>query len=66
MVSDSMNYKATQDRLNLYEWRVEAIDEKSGEQVYLAIFTGPWAMEQARECAAWLTKSTQPPRPPHR
>jgi hypothetical protein len=58
-----MTYKATQDRLNLrlnlYEWRVEAIDEKSGEQVYLAIFTGPWAMNQAREYAAWLTRSIQ-------
>lgn len=54
-----MEYEAVQDRLNPYDWRVEAIDEQAEGQVYVAIFTGPKAKERAKEYAAWKAESAQ-------
>lgn len=34
------------------EWRVEAIDSADG-QVYVAIFSGPYAQKRAQEYARW-------------
>lgn len=52
-----MEYEVIQDRLNLGDWRVEAIDHENDGQVYVSIFSGPKAKEQAQEYAAWKAES---------
>lgn len=38
------------------EWFVEATDEESVGEVYVALFSGPGARERAKEYAAWKNK----------
>ena len=53
-----MKYEATASKDVPEEYRVEAIDSKSGE-CYVVIFSGPDAEERALEYAAF--KNTQVP-----
>lgn len=54
-----MNYEGFRDKTGLSDWRVEAIDSKSGD-VFVAIFCGPLAKERALEYAAF--KNDEVPR----
>ena len=47
-----MKFEVQQDTKFPNEWRVEAIDNKSGD-IYVAVFGGPEAEERAREYATW-------------
>jgi hypothetical protein len=47
-----MNYEVAPDKEFPNEWRVEAIDSKTGD-IYVAIFSGPDSEQRAREYAAW-------------
>lgn len=46
----SITHEIAQDTVASSDWRVEAIDSKSGD-VFVAIFCGPLAEERAREYA---------------
>ena len=46
-------YKAFPDREVDDDWRVEMIDYDSDGSIYVAIFSGPEAMERAQEYAIW-------------
>jgi len=46
----SITHEVVQDRVAPADWRVEAIDSKSGD-VFVTIFCGPLAEERAREYA---------------
>jgi hypothetical protein len=48
-----VDYEVSASRGVADEWRVEAIDEGSEGQVYVAIFSGPRARERAEEYAEW-------------
>lgn len=43
-----MQYTVTKDQKTMDTWRVEAIDEKSDGEVYVAIFSGPNAEKSSR------------------
>ena len=46
----SLHFEAVRDRLRPSEWRVEAINSKTGD-VFVAIFCGPLAKERAEDYA---------------
>ena len=46
----SLHYEAVRDRVRPSEWRVEAINSKTGD-VFVAIFCGPLSRERATEYA---------------
>ena len=52
----ALQYKALQDKAASMEWRVEAIDSKSGD-VFVAIFCGPLAETRANEYADFKNHS---------
>ncbi len=47
-----MQYEVMADPEFPNDWRVEAIDRKSGD-IYVAVFSGPDAEQRAREYAEW-------------
>jgi len=47
-----MEYEVSADKDFPQDWRVEAIDIKTGD-VYVAVFSGPHAEQRAREYASW-------------
>ncbi len=56
---DNMNYEVVADKDFPAEWRVEAIDNKSGD-IHVAVFSGPNAEQQAHQYMAW--KNHEPPK----
>ncbi len=54
-----MNYEVVADKDFPAEWRVEAIDNKSGD-IHVAVFSGPNAEQQAHQYMAW--KNHEPPK----
>ena len=54
-VSPALKYEAVQDKRNPSEWRVEAIDIKSGD-VFVTVFSGPSAQDRANEYAAFKNR----------
>jgi|HubBroStandDraft_4_1064222.scaffolds.fasta_scaffold00028_23 hypothetical protein len=46
-------YEVIRDRLDQESWRVEGIDYANDGIVYIAVFTGPRAIERAEEYAAF-------------
>ena len=52
-----MNYEVTRSRDSECDWRVEAVNDAGDGEVYVAIFTGPFAEERAREYAAWRAQA---------
>jgi len=47
-----MKFEAFPDKEFPNEWRVEAIDRKTGD-IFVAVFSGPDAEYRAREYADW-------------
>lgn len=48
----AMNWTVAADREFPNDWRVEAIEEGSGD-IFVAVFSGPDAEERAREYCVW-------------
>jgi hypothetical protein len=49
-----IQYQAIPDKINPADWRVEGIDYEREGEVYVAIFSGPFARERATEYASFL------------
>lgn len=49
-LASALKFQAIRDNENPADWRVEAIDSKSGD-VYVAVFCGPLAEYRATEYA---------------
>ena len=51
-----LHFEVVRDQKYANEWRVEAIDTKTGD-VFVAIFSGPLAQERAKEYASFKNSS---------
>ncbi len=54
-----MEHEVFQDKVNHYDWRVEATDHDSEGQCYVTIFSGHKPEERAREYAGWKNEQAQ-------
>jgi hypothetical protein len=59
-MSNNLSYEVVESRDNPGEWRAEAIDFAGDGECFIAIFTGPLAMDRAREYAAWKNAQAKP------
>ena len=55
-----MKWTVAADREFPNDWRVEAIEEDSGD-IFVAVFSGPDAEGRAREYAAWQQAQSRQP-----
>jgi hypothetical protein len=53
MDASSLHYEVVPDRLQLGDYRVEAINKDGDGEVFIAIFVGPDAQARAEEYAEW-------------
>ena len=53
MIATALHYELVADSLNAGDYRVEAINNGSDGEIFVAIFSGPDAKVRAEEYARW-------------